>query len=162
MRSSALRLIAVTLAALSVTAPLRAQGKQGGVDAATAATVRRLLELTGTAQLALRGIESMVPMQRAANPQIPAAFWDALVARARRDLPQYIDSLIPIYASHLTRAELEQLVRFYESPVGRRLAEVTPLISQESMQLGQRWGAAMGREVGDSLARAGVKPANPR
>lgn len=161
MKAYAPGLIAVTLAALTLTTPLGAQGRQVGVDAGTAATIRRLLELTGSAQLALNGIEAMVPTQRAANPQIPVAFWDAFLDRARRGIPQYIDSLIPIYAAHLTRGELDQLVRFYESPLGRRLAAVTPVITQESIQLGQRWGAAIGQAVGDSLARAGLKQNPP-
>jgi len=99
-----------------------------------------------------------MPAQRAANPQIPAAFWDAFLAHARRDMPQLVDSLIPVYAAHYTRAELEELVRFYESPLGKRVAVVQPLITQESIAAGQRWGAAIGQFVGDSLSRAGVKP----
>jgi hypothetical protein len=62
--------------------------------------------------------------------------------------------LVPIYATHLTRDEIEQLIRFYESPVGRRLTAVQPMISQESMAAGQTWGEAVGRIVGDSISRA--------
>jgi len=29
------------------------------------------------------------------------------------------------------------------------------------MQVGQTWGAVIGREVSESLARSGVKPPNP-
>jgi len=104
----------------------------------------------------------MLPAQRAANPQIPAAFWDAFLARARRDIPQLVDSLVPIYASHFTRPELDELVRFYQSPLGRHLAEVQPLITQASVQAGQRWGSAIGRDIGDSLARAGATPPRPQ
>ncbi len=103
----------------------------------------------------------MVPAQRAANPQIPGAFWDAFLARARRDLPQLVDSLVPVYAAHLSQAELDQLVRFYESPLGKHLSEVQPQILQESMQVGQTWGGVIGRQVGESLSRSGVKPQSP-
>lgn len=155
-------LLAVTLAALALGAPVEAQQQRAAVDPATTATIQRLLELTGAAKLALRGMEAMMPAQRAASPQIPAAFWDAFMGRARRSIPQLVDSLIPIYAAHFSRAELEQLVRFYESPLGRHLAEVQPLVTEESIQVGQRWGMAIGQEVGDSLARAGVKPSDLR
>ena len=131
------------------------------VDSATAATARRLLELTGAAQLTLRGMETMVPAQRLASPQIPAAFWDAFLARARHDISHLVDSLIPIYAAHFTKAELQQLVQFYQTPLGRHLAEVQPLVVQESMQAGQRWGMVIGRDIGDSLARAGVTLQKP-
>ena len=147
------------LLALALAAPLSAQ-KNAAPDAAKTAVIRRLLELTQSAQLSLRAMEVMVPAQRAANPQIPAAFWDAFLARARRDVHQLVDSLVPIYAAHFTQAELEELVRFYQSPMGRRLTQMQPLITQESIEVGQRWGAMIGREVADSLMAAGSKPPN--
>jgi hypothetical protein len=143
------------LLALALAAPLGAQ-KNASPDAAKTATIRRLLELTQSAQLSLRAMEVMVPAQRAANPQIPAEFWDAFLARARRDVHQLVDSLVPIYANHFTQAELEELVRFYQSPIGRRLTELQPAITQESIEMGQRWGALIGRAVADSLMAAGA------
>jgi hypothetical protein len=136
-----------------------ASAQQGRpVDPATAASVRRLLTLTGAARLSVTAMEAMIPAQRAANPQIPGAFWDAFLAHARRDTTQLINLLIPIYAAHLTRPELEELVRFYSSPLGRRLAAAQPAITQESILAGQTWGAAIGKQVADSLSAAGVKP----
>src|SRR5881409_1695630 len=151
-------LMASTLSAAVLATPVRAQRGPAPVEPAKATTIRHLLDLTGAARLALSGMEAMVPAQRAANPQIPAGFWTAFLARARRGLPQLVDSLVPVYASHFSQAELDQLVRFYESPLGKHLSEVQPLILQESMQVGQTWGAVIGREVGESLARSGGQP----
>lgn len=150
------RVVLVILVALAIGAPAAAQ--RAPVNPATAATIRRLLELTGAAKLALQSMEQMVPSQRAVNPQVPAAFWDAFLAHARRDVSQLVDSLVPVYAAHFTKAELDELVRFYESPIGRRMSAVQPMITQESMQAGQRWGARIGGEIGDSLARAAATP----
>ena len=141
--------------------PLSAQQSLPPVDSATTATIRQLLALTGTGKRMVQGIEMMVPAQRASNPRIPTAFWDAFLAHARRDTTQLMELLIPIYASHLTKAELDGLVRFYQTPLGRRVAEVLPLITQESMQAGQSWGAGIGRQVAESLAQSGVPFPNP-
>jgi uncharacterized protein len=149
-------LVILTALALGAAPPVGAQ--RASVDPGTATTIRRLLDLTGAAKLALQSMEQMLPSQRAANPQVPAAFWDAFLAHARRDVPQLVDSLIPVYAAHFTKAELDQLVQFYESPLGRRLSAAQPRVTQESMQVGQRWGARIGGEVGDSVARAAAKP----
>jgi hypothetical protein len=146
----------VTFLALAFAAPAPAGAQQQPVDPATAETVRRLLELTGAGRLAIQTMETMLSAQRQAMPQVPAVFWDVFMAHARRDIPQLVDSLVPVYAAHFTLAQLQELVRFYESPLGRRLAEMQPLIAQESMQVGQRWGALIGAQVGDSLGRAGV------
>ncbi len=93
--------------------PLSAQQSPPPVDSATTAAIRQLLALTGTVKRMVQGIEMMVPAQRASNPRIPAAFWDAFLAHARQDTTQLMELLIPIYASHLTKAELDGLVRFY-------------------------------------------------
>jgi hypothetical protein len=124
------------------------------VDAASAAAARRLLAVTGATKLMLSTMESMIAAQREANPQIPAAFWDAFMAHARRDTTRLIDMLVPIYASHLTQSELEELLRFYMSPIGQRLTAVQPAILQESTVAGQNWGELIARIVGDSLAQA--------
>jgi hypothetical protein len=47
-------------------------------------------------------------------------------------------------------------VRFYESPLGRHLTTVQPQLNQVTMETGQRWGAVIGQQVAESLARAGV------
>jgi len=95
--------LALTFAAAVLTTPVRAQRRPAPVDPAKTTTIRRLLDLTGAARLALSGMESMVPAQRAANPQIPGAFWDAFLARARRGLPQLVEAIVPVYASHFSQ-----------------------------------------------------------
>ena len=153
-------LIAILLAApLSTVA---AQTPQAPVDSATAATIHELLALTGSVKLAVTSMEAMIPSQRAANPRMPAAFWDAFLARARSDSSRLTELLVPINAAHFTRPELEQLVRFYRTPLGQRLIKALPLIMQESVQAGQTWGAALGRAVAESLAASGVKFPGPQ
>lgn len=146
-------LAAMCAVVLSTTAAATQAPSDRKVDPATAAAARRLLAVTGAVKLALNGMETMINQQRGLNPQVPAAFWDAFIARARRDTMQLLDLLVPIYATNLTRDEIEQLIRFYESPIGKRLTAVQPKITQESMAAGQTWGETMGRAVGDSIAR---------
>lgn len=155
MSTCRLRLVALLVAGAALAAPVLAQNPARG-DPAKTATIHRLLDLLNAATLMEQGMEAMLPAQRAASPQIPAAFWDAFVARARRDLPQLVDSLIPIYAARFTQAELDELVRFYSSPLGKHLAQAQPEMMQESVGVGQRWGAAIGREIADSLRRSGA------
>src|SRR5712692_1057499 len=108
------------------------------VDPPTAAAARRLLAVTGTTKLMLSSMESMLAAQKESNPQIPAAFWDAFMAHVRRDTTRLIDMLVPIYASHLTQSEIEELIRFYTSLNGTAITAVQPAIMRESAQAGQR------------------------
>jgi uncharacterized protein len=66
-----------------------------------------------------------------------------------------VDSLAPIYARRFSKAELEQLVAFYESPVGRHIVGEQGEIVQESQALGVRWGTRLGAAIAVELANEG-------
>ena len=54
-----------------------------------------------------------------------------------------IELLLPIYAKYLTKSDVEGLIAFYKSPLGKKLATVTPAISVESSKAGQQWVASI-------------------
>lgn len=159
MPSHAVRTAALlSVAALSMlAAPPTARSQGPAVDPAKAALIRRILELTNAAELAITAMEASIPGQRAATPQIPKEFWDEFVVRARSDMPRFIDMLIPIYDAHFTEAQLEQLVTFYQSPLGQHSAKVQPLVTTQSIQTGQQWGAQLGAEIAQDLAKRGIQ-----
>lgn len=116
---------------------------------------RQLVEASGAEELILKGIELTLPAQRAQNPKIPDEFWDRFAARARADVGMLVDSLGPVYAARFSKAELDQLLAFYQSPVGRHLASEQGAIAQESQQLGLRWGTRVGAAIAVDLANEG-------
>jgi hypothetical protein len=125
------------------------------VDPAKVKSIRQLLELTHVAALLAQNMDVSMQNQRQVNPQIPAAFWDSFTKKAHERISELIDSIVPIYARHFSQAEVDQLVSFYATPLGQRLLIEQPAIMGESTDMGRKWGMVLGREVGDSLARAG-------
>ena len=126
------------------------------VEPEKAEAIRQLLLLTGASELMVASIETSMPVQRAANPEIPDVFWEEFVARLRADVDRFIELLVPLYDRHLTLDEIRQLIAFYESPLGKRLVEVQPILAQESMLAGQEWGGRLSMEVAADLARRGI------
>jgi uncharacterized protein len=47
---------------------------------------------------------------------------------------ELIEVVIPIYQEHISKADLQQVLAFYQSPVGQRLLDEQPAMMQESMQ----------------------------
>jgi hypothetical protein len=109
----------------------------------------------------LVGIEAGLPAQRAANPNIPAAFWDRFAARVRNERGTLIDSLVPIYDRLFNVDELKELLRFYQTPFGKRFIAASPDLARESILAGQRWGFVIGQEIGAQLQREGLVPRPP-
>lgn len=126
------------------------------VDPRKAAVVRQLLDATHAADGVLGAIETQLPTMRAANPAFPPVFWERFLAQARNRRPEFIATLVPLYARAFELSELEELVRFYSSPVGRRLLEVQPGLTRESVQAGQAWAARIAAEVRQQLVKEGA------
>ena len=131
-------------------------------DAAPAGTektavIRQILIVTHAADQIVGAIEATVPVQRASNPRIPAVFWDRFLVQARERRGEFLDSLVPLYSRTFEVTELKALLQFYQSPLGQRLLDTQPGLMRESVQIGQRWGARIGAEIGQQLAAEGVQ-----
>ena len=63
----------------------------------------------------------------------------------------FVDGLAIVYARNLTIDEMKQLADFYRSPVGQTFLKKMPVIVQESMALGQRFGEEAAGELHDRM-----------
>lgn len=45
-----------------------------------------------------------------------------------------IQDVVPIYQKHLTRSDVEAVIRFYSSPVGQKIRREQPAMARESLQ----------------------------
>lgn len=152
---SPLAWLLLSMVALPMTLAAQAPGGSGAPDAARLKVARRVVQASGAEAIILKSIELTLPAQRAQSPTIPAEFWERFLVKARADVGVLVDSLAPVYAARFTKAELEQLLAFYESPVGRRVVADQPAIAQESQQLGMRWGTRMGAAIAVEMANEG-------
>ncbi|RZJ16567.1 MAG: DUF2059 domain-containing protein [Brevundimonas sp.] len=78
---------------------------------------------------------------------------DALIAAYDVVLPQMQEATIELYVEIFTIDELEQMVAFYESAVGRSIMAKTVMLSQRSGDLMQEFAPLMEREMTSQLCR---------
>jgi hypothetical protein len=62
-----------------------------------------------------------------------------------------IDQVAALYARTFTAEELREVVAFYRGPTGQKFVQRLPLITQESMVIGQRFGQSIGTEIRDRM-----------
>lgn len=87
----------------------------------------------------------MVGSMKKAMPQVPEKFWADFMKDVRTE--ELIDLIVPIYDRNLTQDDVKDLIRFYESPTGKKFVSVLPKITQESMVVGEKWGREMAERV---------------
>jgi uncharacterized protein len=89
---------------------------------------------------------------------VPPGFWEMFLARAEQDIDTLLAPMQADYARYFTSAELRALIAFYQSPIGKRVSEVSPVLTANSSAVGQQWGMRVGQEVATELMNP-TKPA---
>jgi len=90
--------------------------------------------------------------------KIPEATWNELILLAedemKKSAPELKEPLITIYDSNFTTEEIKQLVAFYSSPVGHKIATQMPQILQQTVAMGQAWGERVVARVEERIRAA--------
>ena len=141
--------------------------QSAGDQGAKRAEIRKLIELTGAANISADALRKIIDPLRAGFPQVPEEFWNTFIKEVHSD--ELIDLVVPIYDKYYTRDEIQDLARFYQSPVGQKTIKVLPMLSAEAIDAGQEWGKMVAdramrklREKGydkTSSVQSGLRPA---
>ncbi len=59
----------------------------------------------------------------------------------------FADGIAVVYAHNFTVDELHQLTDFYRGPIGQKFLEKMPVVAQESMAMGQKFGQELAGEL---------------
>jgi len=65
---------------------------------------------------------------------------EAYTTEANETLVGLYDKIADLYMSEFTREEIQELVTFYNTDLGKKLAEKQLGLSQRAMMFGQSWG----------------------
>jgi hypothetical protein len=140
---------------LCLLAPVTQAQSASPTDSAKITVARRILLVTNAAELTVQTMTAALTAQRQASPQVPGALFDSLLARAKSQTGVLIERLIPSFTEVYTLEELRELLAFYESPIGRRMIELQPVVMAKTMEIGQNWGMEIGNSVTQEFIRSG-------
>jgi hypothetical protein len=141
-------LAAAAALAVAVAIPIFAQSDDADHQAKLD-DIRKLLDMNGGAATAKDTIAQMSGSMARAMPQVPKEFWEEFTKEL--DPKELVELSVPSYDKYLTHDDVKELVKFYETPAGKKLASAQPKIALESMQAGQQWGMALGQKVARKL-----------
>jgi hypothetical protein len=99
----------------------------------------KLLSLVSSPESQSQLIESTLEQQINANPQI-APFRDIMSTFLNKYLGYEAikEDIIKLYMANFTEKELDELIKFYDSPIGRKSADLMPRLFQEGANIGQQ------------------------
>lgn len=118
--------------------------------------LKEMFKVAGTEEAYDVVIKQMFVMFKEQYTDVEAEVWDGLEKEfSAASSDELTDMLVPVYKKYMTKEDLEEVIKFYLSPVGKKFARNTPLIMQESMQVGQQWGMKIGEEFERKMKEKG-------
>ena len=64
------------------------------------------------------------------------------------------DRVVPLYDKHYSHAEIQSLIQFYETPLGKKVTDLRPRIAQEGMLVAEEWIKFLEPLLVQALARS--------
>jgi len=142
------------LALLALGAPLLAQDAKPPATPASPAQLRRLLAATGEEKLVREMSAEMIARARGAAEAAAKATGGEVqglpAIEAAYEPEKLMEIVGSVYAKHFGAAEVDEMLRFWESPTGKRLAALQPQIVEETREALAAW---IGERMASPTAR---------
>ena len=172
-------LAAILLVAPSASANAQFKPQQSAEPAVTGETVtnvtaleeaRKLMELINAKQLTQQKIQQVhqiiLPLAKSSNPgkeaDVEKLYNEYFLPAINADLPVILDDIAKLYSLHFTSTELQEMNRFYQTELGRKIISKQPLIAQQSLVMAQAWSQKITQialeKFSVEAARQGLKP----
>ncbi|MEO8255356.1 MAG: DUF2059 domain-containing protein [Flavobacterium sp.] len=100
--------------------------------------IKQLLELSGSGKIGIQVMNQMINSLKIANSAVNEEFWEDFKKEVKAE--DFENMILPIYDKYYTESDIDQLIVFYNSPIGKKMISTMPEVMQESMAAGQKLG----------------------
>lgn len=102
-------------------------------------------------------VKHFTSMHKQKHPDVPEEFWEEFEKEFKDASWSYlINGLSSVYSNYYTLSELEELIKFYESPIGKKVTEHGNAISEESNGVFNEWIVKFKQEMNYKLEQNGI------
>jgi uncharacterized protein len=162
--------LAFAINATAQTPAAPAASAAGELTATKRAEIKTLLEMTGIRaipdQIAVNSVQSMAPGIRQLDPKFPDKGFQVMRAsmletlNAKVDVPGgLIEQVTFVYHNAFSASEISELVKFYQSTVGKKMLATQSKVNAETFQTAMKWADANGVDI-DQKMDAALKKEN--
>lgn len=118
--------------------------------------IKKLLEITGAKTLTQQMLNQTLSTMKTQYPNLPTNFWTAFIAEINAD--DIVNEYIPLYDKYFTNEEIQGMIAFYQSPLGKKTLNVLPQITKDSTEIGMKYGREAAQRAIDKLKSQGEIP----
>jgi ankyrin repeat protein len=112
--------------------------------------IRKLIVLLGGLDMQKRNVQEELASWHEKTPQARSEDGEALAKEvSEKEIQGLIDKLVPVYDKYLTDEDVSEMLKFYESPTGKRVAQAMPQMREESRRVTLEWRQSLAKKVTD-------------
>ncbi len=131
------------LSLMIVTSSIQAQRKSDYLE-----MLNELLEVTGSTATTDLFMVKLIEAAKMEYPDVEEDDWKNLELVVHKSRLEYREKkLVPLYQKYLSSEDLEELIKFYHTPVGQKYAKVVPQLSLEANRAGMEWGEQLAKTL---------------
>lgn len=110
--------------------------------------ILKLISVTGADKLGYQIFDNVLNMIKERNP-----LSEEFVSKFKKDVnsEEFAKLYIPIYDKYYSEEDIDNLIKFYLSPTGKKLTSVMPQMLNESMEVGKNWGEGLAQKIIEKL-----------
>lgn len=138
----------------------RAPATPSAPSAEAVGLARELLQVMGSDKqfdamipLMSQNMAGLLKSQKPGDAKVIDEVFAAIGKRFLERKSELLELLAPLYAARFAVPELKEMVGFFKSPVGQRLAAEMPALSQDAMKVGMVWGQRIGKDLEQEVVR---------
>lgn len=115
-----------------------------------------MLELNGSKESYDMVFEQIVGQLKYSMPNVSDENWAKVKADVfDKQIIELNKKLVPIYKKHFTHDEIKGIIAFYQTEVGKKLAQKSVVLTQESMAIAQLWSMQLGQSIQEYITNNG-------
>ncbi|MBD0724986.1 hypothetical protein B6A10_07330 [Flavobacterium sp. L1I52] len=108
--------------------------------------IKQLMELTGSGKMGVQIMDQIIrSFKTSHSSSVNDEFWEEFKKGVKAE--DFENMILPIYDKYYTESDIDQLIVFYNSSIGKKMISTMPQVMQESMAAGQK----LGKEITEKL-----------
>lgn len=121
--------------------------------------VKELISLSGTFTLSKTVEKELIARYKKKYDKVPNSAWKSIEPKVKID--ELINEVVNIYGSQFTEKEIDQLLIFYKSDLGKKVIQNSPNIMTQIQASSSNWGTKITNIINGDLEKMGYLQSPP-
>ena len=145
----------IMLVSLSLVLAIFISALSAQPDEAKRKDIEKYLEVSNQKDQFIQMIDLMLEQYTEMLDVVSSSTWVAVREKIIDDLDSVLKLYIPVIDKYYTSEDVKELIKFYESPIGKKMNSVTPLMNEDLFIIGTNWGEKLAEDIMNELIRLG-------